>query len=750
MSATTAFVSNAYAAVTTAISTTVPFILEDWQASVLWILIAGFVIAFILAFAVGANDVANSFGTTVGAGTLTLKQACILASIFETLGAILLGAKVGATIRKGIIDIDIYIDNETLLMAGEISAMFASGLWQLIATFFKIPVSGTHSIVGATVGFSLVAHGVQGVNWKKMGLIVGSWFCSPVLAGGMAAIFYYVLRKLIFQKKDPVRPGLIAMPIMYGCTIAINCFSVLFSGAPLLGFDKLAPWVDIIIAICIGIAVGLLVQLVMVKKMKAAINAEKNDICNQMLIVEKPTPPMPGHKKTIKLPTVMESIAEKEATDESFNTFNENGSGEKKQLDTVPVLPSYNKTQAANDFNGVEKSKRVRIHSEHQVSPKTIEEAKTLRQQRSKRSKSVGQESHGSVRIPPLLQLEKSVLKTTIPSPSVQDIQEEIRRNFSEPAMVTLTEKSDADIYEVFINRQRKMITIQRKHSASCDPLESAVREGSQGSELEIDHVSSALLGGTKLDEPFDDSDEEGLVMNEVQSSDHLPSAYPKIYSGAIEEGFRRLSTAQQDIIAIKIGQTDEEIEKVQEATKDEIMEAQEGRMEIRKIFSFLQILTACFGAFAHGGNDVSNAIGPLIAIWLIYHEGTVHQKSYTPLLILLYGGVGICCGLWVWGRRVIKTMGQDLTNLTPSRGFAIELMSAITVLAASNSGLPVSTTHCKVGAVVAVGWVRSREAVDWKIFRNIVVAWFITVPISGGLSALIFLIIRAAAGLDA
>uniref|UniRef100_H2YJ44 Phosphate transporter n=1 Tax=Ciona savignyi TaxID=51511 RepID=H2YJ44_CIOSA len=207
--ATTA-ITQAISSVTSAISTvTSPFSVEQFQSDVLWILITGFIIAFILAFAVGANDVANSFGTTVGAGTLTLKQACILASIFETLGAILLGAKVGATIRKGIIDVDIYHGQEALLMVGEISAMFASGLWQLIATFLKLPVSGTHSIVGATVGFSLVAHGAIGVNWLKMGLIVASWFLSPLLAGGMAAAFYVLLRVLIFQKDDPVYPGLI-------------------------------------------------------------------------------------------------------------------------------------------------------------------------------------------------------------------------------------------------------------------------------------------------------------------------------------------------------------------------------------------------------------------------------------------------------------------------------------------------------------------------------------------------------------
>ncbi|KAF6084884.1 solute carrier family 20 member 2 [Phyllostomus discolor] len=193
---------------------------------------------------------------------------------------------------------------------------------------------------------------------------------------------------------------------------------------------------------------------------------------------------------------------------------------------------------------------------------------------------------------------------------------------------------------------------------------------------------------------------------------------------------------------------------------------------EVHLLFHFLQVLTACFGSFAHGGNDVRasipvqirktcyccilvsdtplsavafytlpvrlNAIGPLVALWLIYEQGAVLQEASTPVWLLFYGGVGICTGLWVWGRRVIQTMGKDLTPITPSSGFTIELASAFTVVIASNVGLPVSTTHCKVGSVVAVGWIRSRKAVDWRLFRNIFVAWFVTVPVAGLFSAAI------------
>ncbi|KAF7239088.1 Sodium-dependent phosphate transporter 2 [Varanus komodoensis] len=139
---------------------------------------------------------------------------------------------------------------------------------------------------------------------------------------------------------------------------------------------------------------------------------------------------------------------------------------------------------------------------------------------------------------------------------------------------------------------------------------------------------------------------------------------------------------------------------------------------------------------------QVSNAIGPLVALWLIYDQGAVMQEAPTPVWLLLYGGIGICVGLWVWGRRVIQTMGKDLTPITPSSGFTIELASAFTVVVASNVGLPVSTTHCKVGSVVAVGWIRSKKAVDWHLFRNIFLAWFVTVPVAGLFSAAVMAVL--------
>ncbi|TGZ64946.1 hypothetical protein CRM22_006109 [Opisthorchis felineus] len=156
------------------------------------------------------------------------------------------------------------------------------------------------------------------------------------------------------------------------------------------------------------------------------------------------------------------------------------------------------------------------------------------------------------------------------------------------------------------------------------------------------------------------------------------------------------------------------------------------------RVFSLLQIVTAVFGSFAHGGNDVSNAIGPLIGLWIVGVTQTVDSKMPIPLWILIYGGFGIAIGLWIWGRRVIQTLGEDLTQITPSIGVCIEVGAALTVLIASKVGLPISTTHCKVGSVVGVGRAKGRDRVNWGIFRNILIAWLVTVPASGLFSALL------------
>ena len=142
--------------------------------------------------------------------------------------------------RKGIIDPSIY-DNSQELMLGNLAALGGSGIWLMLATFLKLPISGTHSIVGATIGFSLVAKGTQGIKWTTLGKIVASWFVSPLLSGFMSAALFLAIRKLILRKPVPLEYGLRALPIFYALTLTVNVFSIMLDGPSMLYFDRI-PW----------------------------------------------------------------------------------------------------------------------------------------------------------------------------------------------------------------------------------------------------------------------------------------------------------------------------------------------------------------------------------------------------------------------------------------------------------------------------------------------------------------------------
>jgi len=159
-------------------------------------------------------------------------------------------------------------------------------------------------------------------------------------------------------------------------------------------------------------------------------------------------------------------------------------------------------------------------------------------------------------------------------------------------------------------------------------------------------------------------------------------------------------------------------------------------------IFAILQIVTAAYMAFSHGANDVANAIGPAAAVYSVSKSGIVGVKVPVPLWILALGGVGIALGISTFGYKVIKTVGERITEVTPSRGFSAEFGAATTILIASKLGLPVSTTHCIVGAVIGVGLARGLTALNLNIIKNIIISWFLTLPAAGFLSALLYTIL--------
>jgi PiT family inorganic phosphate transporter len=407
------------------------------------IVILACVFGFFMAWGVGANDVANAMGTSVGSRALTLKQAIMIAIIFEFLGAYLAGGAVTATIRKGIIDPNLLAGNPELLVFGMLSALLAAGIWLLVATHFGWPVSTTHSIVGAIVGFAAVGISVDAVNWGKVTKIVASWIVSPVTAGLIAFFLFRSVQRLVLDTDNPFKNAKKYIPgytFLVGFMVAMVTFT---KGLKHVGLDF--TWTESALA-SLGIAVVV------------------------MLI-------------------------------------------------------------------GMQMQKRI-----------------------------------------------------------------------------------------------------------TPDP------------EADRDH--------------------------------HFAS--------------------------------------------------------VEKLFGILMMFTACAMAFAHGSNDVANAVGPLAAVvGVISAGGEVAQETAMPVWILLLGGAGIVAGLIMYGHKVIATVGSNITELTPSRGFAATLAAATTVVFASGTGLPISTTHTLVGAVLGVGLARGMAALNMRIVGTIFVSWVVTLPAGAGLAIVFFFMFK-------
>lgn len=649
-------------------------------------LILGFVIAFVLAFSVGANDVANSFGTAVGSGVVTLKQACILASIFETVGSVLLGAKVSETIRKGLIDVKMYNSTQGLLMAGSVSAMFGSAVWQLVASFLKLPISGTHCIVGATIGFSLVAKGQEGVKWSELIKIVMSWFVSPLLSGIMSGILFFLVRAFILHKADPVPNGLRALPVFYACTVGINLFSIMYTGAPLLGFDKLPLWGTILISVGCAVFCALIVWFFVCPRMKRKIEREIKCSPSESPLMEKKNSLKEDHEET-KL----------SASDvENRNPVSEIGPA------TLPLQAVVEERTVSFKLGDLEEApERERLPSVD-----------------LKEETSIDSTVNGAVQLPNgnLVQFSQAVSNQINSSGHYQ----------------YHTVHKDSGLYKELLHK----LHLAKVGDCMGDSGDKPLRRNNSYTSYTM-AICGMPLDSFRAKEGEQKGEEiEKLTWPNADSRKRIRMDSYTSYCNAVSD----LHSASEIDMSVKaeMGLGDR---KGSHGSLEEWYD--QDKPEVSLLFQFLQILTACFGSFAHGGNDVSNAIGPLVALYLVYDTGDVSSKVATPIWLLLYGGVGICIGLWVWGRRVIQTMGKDLTPITPSSGFSIELASALTVVIASNIGLPISTTHCKVGSVVSVGWLRSKKAVDWRLFRNIFMAWFVTVPISGVISAAIMAVFR-------
>jgi PiT family inorganic phosphate transporter len=402
-------------------------------------LIAALVFGLYSAWNIGANDVANAMGTSVGSRALTLRRAVICAGIFEFLGAVLVGSHVTNTIRKGIIDPHIFTGNPELLAYGMLAALIASAIFLNLATFMGMPVSTTHAIVGAVVGFGAVEMGIHAIYWEKIFYIFLSWMISPLMGGIMAFFVFKFITYKILSSTTPYKKAATTSPYLAFAVIFILTLSIIYKGLRNLYLD-----VSLDSALAISFLLGTLAFLF-----------------------------------------------------------------------------------AKNFFRGRRKSKGK-------------------------------------------------------------------------------------------------------------------------------------------------------------------------------DDEYRR----------------------------------------VEKIFSFLQVITACSVAFAHGANDVANAIGPLAVIISIAQTNTVMMQVQVPLFVLMLGGIGIVLGLATFGYRVIDTIGKKITEITPSRGFSAEFATATTVLICSKMGLPISTTHTLVGSVLGVGFARGIAVLNFGVIRNIIGSWLITIPSAAILTVIIFKIL--------
>ena len=474
----------------------------------LWIPITCTICSLFTSWGIGANDCANSFATSVGAKVLTLRQAVFIAAIFEFLGAFLMGSHVTDTVRKKIFDNDSFIDNPELLMWGMLCSVFAAGIWLCLATKFRLPVSTTHSIVGAIVGFALVAKGDSIIDWTTIVEIVISWVLSPLLSGFFAVIIFLFIKYAALIREHPLRNLYRIYPILIFTLFFINALFIIYKGTPALNLENTKLWVSMVSSISIGIGCAMIGYFIGI----------------------------PLIKKNLKV-------------------WKEN---------------------RANNCNDTE----------------------------------------------------------------LQEIQLSDSEKF--------TNKSREIKYNNDINRQDNFIKIN--------------------------------------------SDLEELKLLD--------------YSEKINKSYENATIF------------------------DEMSE---------KLCSYLQIITACFASFAHGSNDVANSIAPLAACWAIYNSGNVVSKVSVPLWILALGGFGIVIGLSTWGYKVIDRIGKELTKITPSRGFPMEMGPAITVIIASRMEIPVSTTHCQIGSVFCVGLLDGYKNVDFKSLGKIILSWIVTLPITGGISACLF-----------
>ncbi|OAL04221.1 phosphate-repressible phosphate permease-like protein [Phaeosphaeriaceae sp. SRC1lsM3a] len=545
------------------------------------------IFAFLDAWNIGANDVANSFATSVASRSLTLKQAMCIASVMEFAGAMLVGARVTDTIRTKVISTSLFESDPSVLMLAMTCAIVGSATYLTIATRFTMPVSTTHSIMGGVIGVGIAASGTKGVNWSFKGVsqVFAAWGIAPGISAGFGAIIFLITKYGVMRRSNPVKMAFIMVPLYFFLTSFLLALLIVWKGGS--AKIKLTDPQAVGVSFGVGAGVAIIVATFFIPFLHRKIIVEDWElktweVIKGPLLLRRPAPgPRP---------------------------------------EGIPGIRNFYEGHLTADQL---EAKRA---GEAHTAPDDIEKGA---------GSSINAKSDGS---------DSDI--TPLPTASASHVQK-AERQLSKPK--------------------------------KCPPPGPWYTPA-----VAFYWIKFAALHGVEQD-----------VVDQQKHRDFL--------SGDIE----------------KIHATGEHYDNRAEYT-----------------YSFLQILTASTTSFAHGANDVSNAIGPYTTIYFIWSTAKISTKVPVPLWILAFGGAGIVVGLWTYGYNIMRALGNKITLHSPARGFSMELGAAITIILATKLALPVSTTQCITGATVGVGLCNGTwRTINWRMVAWIYFGWFITLPSAGIIS---------------
>jgi len=538
-----------------------------------WLFAIGTIFFCFSLWGIGANDVANSYATSVSSRALTLVQAGCLATVTEFSGSIGLGARVTETIRKGIISPTSFKSDPAVLILAMATAEIGSAVWQYLATRWGFPVSTTQSIVGALAGVGIAANVHVKWEWKSGSLsqVAASWAIAPAIAAGFGAVIFLSIRIFVLDRSNPLKCAMYAIPVYYGITAGILAiFFIVSGGHGLPSPEKLGAGRAVGIVLGCAIGVGL--------------------------------------------------------------------------LTAIFFLPYFHRKLVVGDS-------RLRLYH---------------------------------VFLGPALWKED----VNIPFPGKQGdvVIDYYARRYTE---VGDPERPEPEI--------RTEPTHGEKHPGP-DPNASPPNEtGSDESpETPLERAEHYFWWHPRRIGPF---------------------LYRIIFYGISHDVITHQSKGLRRV--------HERAPKFDNKTEH--------------LFTMSQIASAIIMSISHGANDVSNAIGPFTTEYQTWSTGEVLSTQPTPIWIAAVGGIGLSVGFWTYGYKIMRALGNKITLITPTRGFAMELGAAITVLLASRLGLPVSTTQCITGGIIGVALVnKDLKSIHWKQLAWIFLGWVLTCPVAGLISGIL------------